>query len=65
MVNRFLTSFNKEAVLCFYSLALGLLGGLGLFLYGMKQMSAGMQKAAGEKLHRILEILTANPYMAT
>ncbi|RQD71214.1 MAG: Na/Pi cotransporter family protein [Tindallia sp. MSAO_Bac2] len=49
----------------FFSLALGLLGGLGLFLYGMKQMSAGMQKAAGEKLHRILEILTANPYMAT
>ncbi|SFI32711.1 phosphate:Na+ symporter [Tindallia magadiensis] len=49
----------------FFSLALGLLGGLGLFLYGMKQMSTGMQKAAGEKLHRILEILTANPYMAT
>ncbi len=49
----------------FFSLTLGLLGGLGLFLYGMKQMSSGMQKAAGEKLHRILEILTSNPYMAT
>lgn len=49
----------------FFSLTLGLLGGLGLFLYGMKQMSTGIEKAAGEKLHRILEVLTSNPYMAT
>ena len=49
----------------FFSIALGLVGGLGLFLYGMKQMSSGIQQAAGDKLRRILEILTTNPVMAT
>ncbi|MCX7951597.1 MAG: Na/Pi cotransporter family protein, partial [Clostridiales bacterium] len=33
-----------------------LLGGLGLFVYGMKLMGDGLQKAAGEKLKRILEV---------
>jgi phosphate:Na+ symporter len=47
------------------SITFGLVGGLGLFLYGMKIMAAGMQKAAGDKLRRILELLTSNPYMAT
>ena len=27
-------------------------GGLGLFLYGMENMSSGMQKIAGDKLKR-------------
>jgi phosphate:Na+ symporter len=49
----------------FYSIAFGLAGGLGLFLFGMKMMASGMQKAAGDKLRRILEILTSNPYIAT
>lgn len=39
---------------------LGMLGGLGLFLYGMKLMSDGLQKAAGAKLRSILETLTKN-----
>lgn len=38
----------------------GLLGGLGLFVYGMKLMGDGLQKAAGERLKRILEVLTTN-----
>lgn len=38
----------------------GLIGGLGLFVYGMKLMGDGLQKAAGEKLKRILEVLTTN-----
>ncbi len=42
----------------------GLLGGLGLFIYGMQIMSEGMQKAAGDKLRNILEILTKNPVIA-
>lgn len=44
---------------------LGLIGGLGLFLFGMNMMASGMQKAAGDRLRRILEVLTSNPYMAT
>ena len=34
----------------------GLLGGLALFLYGMNSMSDALQKAAGEKMKRILEV---------
>ena len=39
---------------------LGLLGGLALFLYGMKMMSAGLEAAAGNRMKRILERLTSN-----
>lgn len=40
------------------------LGGLGLFLYGMENMSKGMQKMAGERLKKILAMLTTNRFMA-
>ena len=36
-------------------------GGLGLFLFGIQMMASGMQKAAGDRLRRILETLTKNP----
>ena len=39
-------------------IALGLMGGLGLFLFGMKQMSDGLEKAAGAKMRSILEFFT-------
>ncbi|MBU0501869.1 MAG: hypothetical protein KJ811_01310, partial [Candidatus Margulisbacteria bacterium] len=38
----------------------GVVGGLGIFLYGMKVMSEGLQKMAGKSLRRILEMLTKN-----
>ena len=41
----------------------GLLGGLAMFLYGMNSMSDALQKAAGEKIKRILGFLTKNPLM--
>ncbi|MFA6669901.1 MAG: Na/Pi cotransporter family protein [Bacillota bacterium] len=37
-----------------------LLGGLGLFIYGMNIMGTGLQKSAGNRLKRLLEILTTN-----
>lgn len=37
-----------------------LLGSLGFLLYGMKMMSDGIQKSAGESLHRILGLMTGN-----
>lgn len=40
-----------------------LLGGLGLFLYGMKLMGDGLEMAAGSRLKRIVEKLTRNKYM--
>lgn len=39
----------------------GLLGGLAMFLYGMNSMSDALQKAAGERMKRILGFLTKNP----
>lgn len=42
---------------------LSLAGGLGLFLLGMSQMSEGLEKAAGEKLRKILEMFTTNRVM--
>lgn len=42
---------------------LTLCGGLGLFLYGMKTMSESIEKAAGAKLRRILEIFTTNKFL--
>lgn len=44
-------------------IALPVLGGLGLFLYGMNIMGTGLEKAAGEKLKRLIEILTSNRLM--
>lgn len=41
----------------------GLLGGLALFLYGMQMMSAGLEAAAGNRMKRILEKLTANRFL--
>lgn len=41
-----------------------LLGGLAVFIYGMNLMSDGLQKAAGERMRRILEVLTGNPIIA-
>ena len=41
----------------------GLLGGLGLFLFGMTLMSQGLETAAGSRLKQILEKLTANRFI--
>jgi phosphate:Na+ symporter len=37
-------------------------GSLGLFLFGMRTMSDGIQKAAGERLQRILRFMTGNRF---
>ena len=42
---------------------LKLLGSLALFLYGMKIMSEGLQKFAGDRLRRILTAMTTNRVM--
>lgn len=40
---------------------INLLGGLGLFLYGMNMMGDGLENAAGDKLKGIFDKLTSNP----
>lgn len=41
---------------------LTLIGSLGLFLYGMKVMSEGLQKVAGDKLRSVLSVMTTNRF---
>lgn len=43
---------------------LELIGSLGFLLYGMKLMSDGVQKSAGEKLQRALSVLTGNRFIS-
>jgi phosphate:Na+ symporter len=43
---------------------LRIMGGLCLFLYGMKIMSDGIQQAAGDRLQRILNFMTGNRFIA-
>lgn len=50
---------NIEAL----KIALQLFGGLCLFIYGMNFMSDGLQKAAGEKMKSILQMLTRNVFV--
>lgn len=48
-----------------YSVAvLNVIAGLGMFLYGMKLMSDGLQKVAGDKMRGILETLTKTRFSA-
>ncbi|MDF0727182.1 Na/Pi cotransporter family protein [Cytobacillus sp. S13-E01] len=39
------------------------IGGLGIFLFGIKYMGDGLQKSAGDKLRDILDRFTTNPFM--
>lgn len=50
----------KGIILC-----LDLLGGLGVFLLGIKMMSDGLQKAAGDNLRKIISGATRNRFTAT
>lgn len=45
------------------SIILGLMGGLGLFLYGMKLMSDSLSSVAGAKLRKIIETMTKNTFV--
>ncbi|MEG6522751.1 Na/Pi cotransporter family protein [Desulfotomaculum sp. 1211_IL3151] len=41
----------------------GFIGGLGIFLFGIKYMGDGLQAAAGDRLRDILDRFTTNPLM--
>ena len=48
-----------------FKLVSGLVGGLGIFLLGMKHMSDGMQAVAGNSLRRLIGAVTNNRFLAT
>ncbi|MCD8351402.1 MAG: Na/Pi symporter, partial [Planctomycetaceae bacterium] len=47
-----------------FSVVVSMLGGLALFLFGMKMMSESLQFVAGDKLRDLLNLLTTNRFMA-
>lgn len=48
---------NSEMV----QMIITLFGGLAMFIYGMNLMSDGLQKSAGDKMRKVLAMLTRNP----
>lgn len=47
-----------------WNMAIGVLGGLGVFLYGMRVMSRGLESSSGERMQRWLQALTKNRFAA-
>lgn len=45
-----------------FDILLPFLGGLGLFLFGMKMLSENLEKTAGSKLRRMMDIMTSNRF---
>jgi phosphate:Na+ symporter len=54
-----------ETILASIPMALAAIGGLGIFMLGMKYMSEGMQAAAGNSLRRMISAVTNNRLTAT
>ncbi len=46
-----------------FEIIIGLFGGLALFLYGMEKMSDGMKKSAGDRMRKILAVLSNNRFV--
>ena len=55
---------NEVTTLAVGTIAMGLFGGLALFLAGMEQMSQALKEVAGEKMSNVLAKLTRNRFMA-
>ncbi|NCA69479.1 MAG: Na/Pi cotransporter family protein [Sphingobacteriia bacterium] len=51
-----------ELTLDFWTMAMGLFGGLALFLFGMDQMAASLKAVTGERMKDILAKLTTNRF---
>jgi phosphate:Na+ symporter len=45
-------------------MAMAVIGGLGIFMLGMKYMSEGVQAVAGNSLRRMISVVTTNRFMA-
>jgi phosphate:Na+ symporter len=45
-------------------MAFGIVGGLGIFLLGMKNMSEGMQAVAGDRMRKLINAVTNNRFVA-
>ena len=55
---------RKQLIMEIVKPVLELIGSLGFLLYGMKLMSDGVQKSAGERLQRALSVMTGNRFIS-
>ena len=62
--NLYAGSSSNDGEISLFLIITGLLGGLGMFLYGMEMMSDGMKMTAGDSMRTILEKLTSNRFIA-
>ena len=65
MTSRLSTLLECTQISYMKILIFGLIGGLGLFIYGIHLMGEGLQNAAGERLRRLLRALTKNALIGT
>jgi phosphate:Na+ symporter len=56
---------NASENIQFFEIAMGLFGGLAIFLFGMSQMTESLKIVAGDGLRTILSRLTTNRFMAS
>lgn len=54
----------RELGINFVAMLMNVFGGLAVFVFGMKLMSDGLDKAAGEKMRSILHLFSSNRYVA-
>ena len=54
----------RELAISRISIIIGILGGLGIFIFGMTMMSDGLQQLAGDKLKSLLQMFTSNRFKA-
>ena len=52
--------FRRKKILHIF---ISLIGGLGLFLYGISVMGGGLQKSTGPKLEKAIGLLTSNVFV--
>ena len=62
--NLYAGNSSSDNEISLFLIMTGLLGGLGMFLYGMEMMSDGMKMTAGDSMRSILEKLTSNRVIA-
>lgn len=60
MIQNIISSMSSDL---FISISLGLIGGLGIFLYGIHIMGNSLKALAGDKMTKIIEKLTNNVFM--
>jgi len=60
-----LASGDASNLSIYLNMAFNVIGGLGIFMLGMKYMSDGLQTIAGSRLRRMIGAVTTNRFMAT